>query len=285
MSTAWAEVAAAWDESEHPREPGGTAEGGRFAAKGTVPQVGLGSAARHERAAGLAEGWTDQDKARAEENLGAFLRDADLSMRVPESAMLEILRDGEFVNQHGGDEARGLRRDAKGEAEMLGLPEGTPPSDLPKYAYFGPDTDAVNMYGPVKVVFKSDVKDRTTVTLGDSLLAGGVPSLSTAPRWETVATAEQFSPDTHLVDTDWNQALTDGTLAYAEAQIYGKLTPADIAYVEIPDEDYWEDDDPMTGMPLVSDPEQLDAVVDELERQGVRVSTYIPEGDFSGEWA
>lgn len=53
-SSAWAEVAAGWDESEHPREPAGSREGGRFASLAAVqaanPDAGLWA---HESSGGV----------------------------------------------------------------------------------------------------------------------------------------------------------------------------------------------------------------------------------------
>lgn len=278
--------AAAWVEAEHPRDPGGE-HGGEWVEKGTsaegTPAMGLGTDSQLDYIHGKFT-VNDEEKGQIEANLRQFLEGADLQMRVPEGAMLEIFGDGRIMNQHEhGEGARGMPRDVKSEASMLGLPVETTAAGLPKYAYLGPDTDAVNMYGPIKLHLKDAVKDRATFTVGDSLMANALPSKVREPRWES-AMSEAYRGD-DIATTDWHEALLNGDLEYVEAQIYGDLTPDDIESVEILDDSYWEDEDPMTGMPLVSSVEQMDAVIAELNRRKIPWYTYTPEGDFSGEFA
>lgn len=281
-------TAAGWDESKHPRDPGGD-QGGQFVEKGTTavaerPTMGLGREMDLANINGRSH-LTPDEQAQAEARLREFLDQAGLSMRVPEDAMTEIFRDGEFMNQHQhAEESRGLQRVVDSEAAMLGLPnwETATAEDLPKYAYLGPDTEHTNMYGAIKVHFKDEVKDRATFTVGDSLMTNPLPSEIRNPRWQSAVSGNVGGDVTTI---DWDEALLNGDLEYMEAQIYGKLTPDDIESVEILDEDYWEDEDPLTGMPLVGDVGQMGAVMDELTKRKIPWSTYTPEGDFSGEWA
>lgn len=283
-------TAAAWDESDHPRDPGGE-EGGQFISKEATaegPVMGLGPESRREQIEKLNDqnpmGLDDFGKARVEEVMADYLADAELQMRMPEAAFLEMLQDAEFHNQHqSGDFARGMPRDLKSEASMLGLSMETKPEDMPKYAYLGPETEYVTMYGPIKIVFKDDVKDRTTFAMGDTLMQNVMPSPVRDPWW---GSAEGYidlarggiSPD------DWVSQL-ESQGGYMEGQIYGKLTPADIQRVEVLSEDYWEEEDPMAGTPLVDSREQMEATMRALEELKIPWSTYEPEGDFSGEWA
>lgn len=281
-------TAAGWDESQHPRDPGGD-QGGQFVEKGTTavaerPVMGLGREMDLANINGRSH-LSPDEQAQAEERLREFLDQAELNMRVPEDAMTEIFSDNEFMNQHQHAEgSRGLQRVVDSEAAMLGLPnwETATAKDLPKYAYLGPDTEHTNMYGAIKVHFKDEVKDRATFTVGDSLMTNPLPSEIRNPRWQS-AVSGNVSGDVTTID--WDEALLNGDLEYMEAQIYGRLTPDDIESVEILDEDYWEDEDPLTGMPLVGNVGQMGAVMDELTKRKIPWSTYIPEGDFSGEWA
>lgn len=285
-------VASTWDESKHPRDPGGEGGGQWIEANGQTallepesesdePVMGLGAPGRAEAVAAQ-ERTPDQETRDAwEANLRTFMEDAPLLMRVPESAMMEIFNDGEFYNQHQSETARGMPRSVKGEASMLGLPEGTTAEGLPKYGYMGGDTEATNMYGAIKLTFKDEVKKRSTFTIGDSLMTDPLPSKMTEPRWQSVQTSSAGIDPL----TDYHESLMNGDLEYMEAQIYGKLTPDDIESVEVLDEDYWEDEDPLTGMPLVENIGQMGAVLDELTKRKIPWSTYRPEGDFSGEWA
>lgn len=200
--------------------------------------------------------------------------------------MMEIFQDGEIMNQHEhGEGSRGMQRDAKSEASMLGMPnfETVTAADLPKYAYLGPDTAGVNMYGPIKLHFKDEVKNRATFTVGDSLMTNPLPSAVRNPSWQSAVSSNAGVGDLETIN--WNDALLNGDLEYMEAQIYGKLTPDDIDYVEVLDDSYWEDEDPLSGMPMVENIGQMGAVIDELNRRKIPWSTYQPEGDFSGEWA
>lgn len=315
-------IAAGWDESEHPRDPGGEA-GGEFIAKGTGAEgavkigdvwVGMG---RPE----VQESLRDQNKVpelveqQMEADLKDFLDTADLQMRVPEKAMLEILDDGEFFNQHQHEDgARGMLRTPEYEARMFGLPEDTDIAGLPKYGYLGPDHSGVISYGPVKVIFKDSVKDRTTFTINDSLMQGDavVPSLVRDPSYlsanlsqieEAVASAwldeldprsgemainlryggDVFEPDGGI----WSSAIGEErtSIPYAEAQIYGKLSLDDIERVEVPPEEDWALEDPLTGLPQIDDTAALTELIDRLEEKGIKIGTYDVPGDYSGEWA
>lgn len=281
-------VAAGWDESRHPRDPGGE-EGGQFVEKSTTAGVELPGGSEEERAKAEAEWANDPEGAkRAEAVLDEFVQASDLQMRVPESVMLEIFNDGEFYNQHQHQEgARGMPRGVEQEARMFGV-EATPES-LPKYGYMGPDSAATSMYGPIKIVFKDSVLDRTTLTADDSLMQGNgsvVPVPARAPTYLGIAphTIENATSEDGTVSL-WDAVDADYGVPYVEAQIWGRLTPDDIHRVEVLDKSYWEDEDPMSGMPLVEDQAALRRVLDELDRRKIPWSTYTPGGDFSGEWA
>lgn len=290
-------TAAGWDESKHPRDPGGEG-GGEFIEAGTTgvleqPVMGLGGDMRRAQAElvndqendGVRRGYSEDDKRAIEAGLGEFMESADLSMRVPESAMAEMFEDGEFYNQHQSGGARGLERSTEGEANLLGLPRSSTPEQLPKYAYLGPDNSQVNMYGPVKVIFKDNIKDRTTFTVGDSLMTNAIPSKVREPWWGSAR--DYVESDQIPTGEDWSEMIAEetGSMAYMEAQIYGKLTPNDIERVEVLDEDYWTEEDPMSGMPLVDDVAKMEWLMEELDKRQIPWSTYTPEGDFSGEWA
>jgi hypothetical protein len=141
------------------------------------------------------------------------------------------------------------------------------------------------MYGPFKIVFKDNVKDRTTFTVGDSLMTNAIPSPARKPWWGSAQ--DSVEVDVIPSGSDWFEMVREetGSIAYMEAQIYGKLTPDDIHHVEVLDTDYWDDEDPQSGMPLVDDQETMANVVQEFDRLGIQWYHYTPEGDFSGEWA
>jgi hypothetical protein len=318
-------VAAGWVEEDHPRDPGGD-QGGQFIEKGTAaegmpavaekPTMGLGTP-EQEAELRRKNGVPELVEQQMEADLKDFLDNADLQMRVPETAMAQILDDGEFYNQHQAKNARGLGRTEASEAKMFGLPEETAAADLPKYGYLGPDHSGVIGYGPIKVIFKDEVKDRTTFTIGDSFMLAGdvIPSPVADPSYlsanlgqiDQAATAwagqsgveleygvggsnmrygaesEDFIANGDM----WYDAIANEStsIPYAEAQIYGKLRLSDIARVEVPPEEDWDLEDPATGNPSVWDKDALREAIRRLEAAGVKVGTYDVPGDYSGEWA
>lgn len=292
--------AAGFDPALHPHRPSGPG-GGQWAEKGGGPadgsaapgeapvaeEVPLGLGSEDEQAKAKVEWGYDLDElAAADHHLREWVKNQQLHMRVPESSMLEVFNDGEFYNQHQhGDGARGLHRGVEGEAKMFGVE--AKPEALPKYGYLGPDTSQTNMYGPIKVNFKPEVLARTTFTMDDSLMQGtGI----VVPTPVLDASHLSMSPNTwgtyqETGEAGFDDVLYSGAIPYAEAQVWGKLTPEDIESVEILDDSYWDDEDPDSGMPLVDDRAKMEAVISELDKRGIKWSTYQPEGDFSGEWA
>ena len=184
---------------------------------------------------------------------------------------------------------------------MLGL-SSADPAALPKYGYFGQDNDNTLMYGAARVVFKPEVKERTTFTFGDTLMQGMVPSPTTDPSLASMSPGQYEEilsvggdPDDPYMENEsanWGSADFDAAvenslagIPYVEAQIYGRLTPDDIAYVELPSENDMELTDPNTGLPIVDDPAALEHVRKLLDEKGIKwVEADLP-GDYSGEWA
>ena len=70
-------------------------------------------------------------------------------------------------------------------------------------------------YGRAVIVLKKDVAERTTFTVGDSLISGHLPSRITEPKVSSFGTY-------------------DDTVAYTEAQIHGQVKVSDIAYIVMP---------------------------------------------------
>ncbi len=315
----WAEVAAGWDDSKHPHVPAGSAKGGQWALKedgsyGPVMGVGTPEQEAELRRKNAVPPVVEQQM---EADLKDFLDNADLNMRMPEEALLEALDDNEFLNQHQANNSRGMGRTVESEARMFGLPEGTPPEGLAKYGYLGPDHGGVVSYGPIKVVFKDNVKDRATFTVNDSFMMGSgevMPSPVRDPSYlsanlgqiDEAATAMlpegmydstsvepqgmnlRYGSEDFVANGDmWHDAiaLEQTSIPYVEAQIYGKLTPADIDHVEVLAFDDWDLEDPVTGMPQVTDKETMQAAVDKLDALGIPWYEYSPPGDYSGQWA
>jgi 8-oxo-dGTP pyrophosphatase MutT (NUDIX family) len=126
-----------------------------------------------------------------------------VAMRVTNSGLDKILSSGAFKTQFETNRSKGLKsNDAriKLESAQFGYPETLNPSLRPVYAYMdeGHDrpagsgtkylgdfgTDSLSMFGTTQVVFKDEVKNRTTFNIGDSMdnQYASLPSRLTDPQ-------------------------------------------------------------------------------------------------------
>ncbi len=192
-----------------------------------------------------------------------------VSIRVPVEDLDDILRDGEFKNQHGTGTTKGLfdprgRMDA--ERSMFGIPWRSDPEDYPVYGYIRTKgyEGHVSGYGDIRVTFKDSVKNRTSFTFGDSLYAGGNGDIVPAPLNDPHA--GNATRGAEIQDISQFETVSDNLRAvdtsYAEAQIHGKLTPDDIEKVELIRHRQW--------------PSEL---VDLLEELGIPFGRFDPRGE------
>ena len=87
-----------------------------------------------------------------------------------------VLQEGRFKTQFetgtsGGAFAPEYR--AKGENGGLGIPMNVEPGRRPVYGYVATDTHGASGYGGIEFELRNEVKARTTITLGDSLIGFG----------------------------------------------------------------------------------------------------------------
>lgn len=182
-----------------------------------------------------------------------------LATNVPEGVMLQILEDGRFKSQFetgetsSGNFAPGDRAHAE---TRQGVPMHLDKRLRPIYGYIKVDETTgdsyAGVYGRIQVIFKEEVRERTTVVWGDSYNHGGfaVPLstidddsiaaddiLSAFPRYNTdqipypedaVATLH----DGRVPDASWTENL------YIEAQMHGGVKVDDIETILVmgPDE-------------------------------------------------
>jgi hypothetical protein len=248
----------AWDPSKHPREAAGSGpHGGEFASGGgagggahpTLDSLGIKPSASLERTAtrrmdeairwrAAAHGQTPKEmQADIENKMDTFLKGAKVRMNVPLGAVQRIFAPGgKFENQLETGTSRGSYNPAgrkAAEADGFGVTSDRA-DDHPKYGYAdnpSAKNDLSAAYGGVQITFKDSVKDRTTVTFGDSLYALMKNSVLPMP---------MKGPSDYRATTDVD-ALTRGTatpkeinreLGYVEAQIHGpNLTAADVESV------------------------------------------------------
>ena len=217
--------------------------------------------------AASSEGITNEEyEAKFIESAENVLADSEVSIRIDESALEQVVRDGEFKTQFETGTSRGtLNHDIREKAEAIqfGLdPEETDPTDRPIYGYmdvdgandYSPDNTAkslgadaygrqesLSQYGSVRVVLKDSVRGRTTFTSGDSLAMGKRPSPINAPQIDSFANNWELPADIGL---DGQNAFST-TMRYVEAQIHGGVMVDDISHVvfeSAPSSTGWLDD-------------------------------------------
>ena len=188
----------------------------------------------------------------------ATLAASDVTIRVPEDVVQQILADGEIKTQFETGTSRGaLNHDVRRANEMtqFGLdPFQTAANDRPVYGYV--DVDGANdmrenkaatqleanaynryltlsQYGNVRVVLKDHVKDRTTFTVGDSLDNAARSSPMAEPAMDSWAGEYNLPKDLTPIRGATSPVFED-TRRYVEAQVHGGVHVTDIAYIVVP---------------------------------------------------
>lgn len=184
--------------------------------------------------------------------------DKKIAVRVTPGELDKILGDGRFKSQFETNMSKGHKDTnirAQFEAEWFGLDvDGTPSSKRPIYGYvaldgvrpvgvgtkdlFGVSTDALSQYGTVQVILRDEVRRRTTAMFGDSLSNHhqGMPSPVDDPDWRSftpVGTRSMVTPGLDTSDRDPGSQRFRAS-NYAEAEIHGGVTLADVEEVVFP---------------------------------------------------
>ena len=167
------------------------------------------------------------------EKLKGIVAKAKPHIRVSDDAMSQILDDGRFKNQFEVARSGGAynpRLRAKVENVDMGVDPETPHPERPIYGYLTEDalnfgTSSLESYGAVVIELHSEVKDRSTITLQDSLqravaTPANNPSLLSMAE-DAFGTPPQLKRDT--VDI-W---------PYTEMQVHGGLSLKDIKKVNL----------------------------------------------------
>lgn len=240
-----------------------------------------------------------------------WLTQGKVFVRVPGEVLEEVVSSGQLMNQHESGQSEGMLHPGlrlAAEAALHALPLDAPAGERPIYGYMqeddgggvyarGEQNERLAQYGNVAVELKASVRDRVTVTLGDSLDASGVVVLDPATRetrsaWalakgyseldvrralaHTLATVSPRAPAPltaptddeldGLLDGDGDAVLgydaPDDLNGYVEAQVHGGIALADVEAVHLPgsrddEADFFDDVD--------------EDVLDALEAAGVRV--------------
>ena len=181
--------------------------------------------------------------------------DIAVSVVTPEKNLLAILNSGEIQNGYVSGRSERIyagRLGEKGDVRMkmeneaFGLTKQSPLDERPVYGFVDPkglEDDPVG-YGQAKIVLNPDVKERSTVTLGDSLELSRqdwtakfadttAPLLASDPNPKDIfypSNVSDIADDLARLETPFSPY--DGDTPYMEAQIHGGLKTSDIARVD-----------------------------------------------------
>lgn len=185
--------------------------------------------------------------------------DKKIAMRVTPKNLEHILRDGRIKSQFETGKSKGMNNQlgrAEYERVMFGI-NSSITADVEKrpiYGYVAVDgvrpaayhegtlggigTDALSQYGQVQLIFKDQVRDRTTAMYGDSLNNGafGLPSPVNQPSWLSLTPMNHKSAITGNLDQLERDPrdLQLRSQIYIEAQIHDGVSTDDIAEVVFP---------------------------------------------------
>jgi len=234
--------------------PGGhdhdqSTHGRRRAAKpaGKEPQIYRPPAERIRALRELAEdyvrAWAEQEGLSFEEGMARARTLMDeaaagpIKINTTVDVAHEILDDGRFETQFesgdsGGSYAPDLRTDA--EAAGLGIPEDLDPARRPVYGY---THGSALQYGGIQWVLKDSVKERSTITLGDSL-GGFLEAAYDRPDQETGLLGTPVgAPTLEGFHGKWRTELLLrrglSSVPFIEAQIQGGVTLDDVQSVRV----------------------------------------------------
>ena len=158
-----------------------------------------------------------------------------------------LLKDGQFRTVFETGTSQGntdIGKRERSEETMFGIPKGG--RDRPVYGYVALDNlapEGVEDYGPIRFELKPDVKNRSTMTDGDSLLSAATPlpmTGGTISRFDAVAASlgNRSMSTLYQAFERRDRAVSDefeaySRTAYVEAQIKGKLSVSDIVKIHV----------------------------------------------------
>jgi len=187
----------------------------------------------------------------------------------------QVFKDKVFLNQFQTNTSRGslnhsMRR--KTEAIQHGTWLDALPGERAIYGYMAP-TDAdivmksVTGYGDFRIVFKPEVKSRSTFVYGDSLGESYIPvpvegQLKLNQIYGAISTKDLETALPHIADVSPNKF----NMTYPEAHIFGKLTPDDIESIYLVPSRFGEN---------IVNLEQVNKLKDIFEKFGIKFANMV----------
>lgn len=192
----------------------------------------------------------DESYNKSKENLKRILESRSVSMNFPSEVLEKLLEGGKFKNQWETGTSYGstdLKWRSNKEKISLGVDPELPPEKKPIYGHMSnPDkekmddsTYSANSYGDIRFMFKDSIKERTTITLGDSPLNGNVVRSSklTDPKPLNIWKVDSLvNLKENSIKSEPIHDLFKGLIPFIEAQIYGETSLNDVASAFIPKE-------------------------------------------------
>jgi hypothetical protein len=189
----------------------------------------------------------------------------DVEIRLSGEALEGVFREGRYRNAYEVNEitenSNYMEQRNNIESKFLGVPANARIEDRPIYGAIH-NPSAAARYGEATIVLRPEVKERTTMGVGDSF--NGFNPVPVRDVLTGRATADDYSRATSFNTWDdikrGKQTVFDSTSTqYWEAQVHGGITVQDIAEVRVPKG--WVENLPSN--------ERL-----ALERSGISVITY-----------
>lgn len=180
-------------------------------------------------------------------HLDHLLQHADLRIRLDQESLGAVLTTGRIKTQFETGSSSALFAPPfreRGEKRIFGYEIDLAPEARPVYGYLLDGDESTGSshgledYGDIVVIVSSDVRNRTSFTMGDSLdqtIAGEVPLIAPSP----IKRPHWTSADLLTSDPLDLQQFQDYRF-YVEAQIHGGLRAADIRTVRFPTK-HWPD--------------------------------------------
>ena len=178
--------------------------------------------------------------AAAREHLARVVRDREVSIRISSGAFANLLLDGRYktLPETGSSLAPvPISERVDAETDIFGYPPSLEPRLRPVYGYLAhpggdPAGSILDVFGRnIRIVLREGVRQRSTVTVGDSLAGRQIGA------W--LPAVEAASPDyalTRMCASEYVARAGEPDGEYIEVQIHGQGRPAvttdDIAYVE-----------------------------------------------------
>jgi hypothetical protein len=180
----------------------------------------------------------------AEEHWQKIVAEANPYIRVRPSKLEKVLDDGRFKAQaETGTSAGAIFEDgrAKFENQVFGTTSETAPEDRPIYGYLSSRPAGgvgilmpVDQYGEISIELKEDLRERTTITGGDSVIAMNVghdPIMYAEPLTEPTIRSAFFNKDYPGRNDPSLLPSVDHASPYTEIQVWGQVKTEDIKKV------------------------------------------------------